>query len=252
MKRIALLLFIFQTTLLGIHAANLDSLKVVGDSLYAKENFELACKNYRQLAKKGQSAELCYNIGNCYYRLDDIAQAVLWYERAYLLNPGDEDVRFNLDLARSKTIDKVVPQHEFFFVTWFKSMVNWMSIDAWARTCIVLFVLCLIALAVYIYGQEIWLRKTGFMLFVFFLLLTVLGNVCAWSQRSHLRSRTGAIVMAPSAVVKSTPSKTGSDLFVLHEGTRVEVMDNTLNDWWEVTLVDGKQGWIQRKLIEVI
>lgn len=235
-----------------IFAANVDSLKVVADSTYAKEDFEKAAKIYLRIAKTGESSTVCYNLGNCYYRLDDIAHAILWYERAYLLNPGDEDIRFNLDMARSKTIDRVTPQHEFFFVTWWKQLINTMSVDAWAHLSIVLFVLSLISLAVYIYVNELWIRKIGFTLAILLFLLTILGNVCAWSQRTRLDNRIGAIVMSSSAVVKSTPSASGSDLFVLHEGTYVNIKDNTLKDWAEVTLADGKQGWIQRKLIETI
>lgn len=237
---------------IGLLAANADSLKVVADSAYAKEDFDQAARIYLQIAQQGESAAICYNLANCYYRMDDIAHAILWYERAYLLNPGDEDIRFNLDMARSKTIDRVTPRHEFFFVTWWKQLTDTMSVDAWAHLGLLFFVLCLIALAVYVYANPLWLRKTGFTLAIVLLLLCILSNACAWSQRDRLAQRTGAIVMSSSAVVKSTPSQSGSDLFVLHEGTYVSIRDNTLADWAEVTLADGKQGWIQRKQIETI
>ncbi len=253
MKRIIItfaLLHIFF--IVNVFAVSVDSLKTEADSLYAKENYEGACKQYLRIAKTGESAAICYNLGNCYYRMDDIARAILWYERAALLSPGDDDIRFNLDMARSKTIDRVTPRHEFFFVTWYRSMTNLMSADAWGRLSLAFFVLCLLALAVYIYGQQIWLRKTGFTLAILFLLATIVGNICAWSQSNRQQNRTGAIVISSSAVVKSTPARSGSDLFVLHEGTRVEVRDNTLNEWTEVSLADGKQGWIEKKNIEVI
>ncbi|MBQ8051019.1 MAG: tetratricopeptide repeat protein [Bacteroidaceae bacterium] len=237
---------------IGLLAANLDSLKVAADSAYAKEQFAQAAQLYQQIAREGESPAICYNLGNAYYRQDDIAHALLWYERAYLLNPGDADIRFNLDMARSKTIDRVTPQHEFFFVTWWKQLINAMSADAWARLSILLFVLCLLSLAVYIYASPIWLRKVGFTLAVVLLLLTILGNVCAFGQRYRLTHRTGAIVMSSAATVKSTPSQSGSDLFVLHEGTYVSIRDNTLDDWTEISLADGKQGWIQSKQIEGI
>lgn len=252
MKR-TILFFIFLSSFLPrVVAVGVDSLKVLADSAYAKEDFDKAAKTYLRIAKTGESASICYNLGNCYYRLDDISRSILWYERASLLSPGDEDIRFNLDMARSKTIDRVIPRHEFFFVTWYRSMTNWMSADAWAHWSVIVFVLCLIALAIYIYAHPIWLRKTGFTLAVVFFLLTIVGNICAWSQKSRLANRNGAIVMSPSAVVKSTPAQSGSDLFVLHEGTYVSIRDNSLNDWAEVTLADGKQGWIEKKLIEVI
>lgn len=228
------------------------SLKVQADSAYAHEEYEKAIQLYLKVAAKGQHPTMCYNLGNCYYRIDDMAHAVLWYERAYLLSPGDADIRFNLDMARSKTIDKVVPQHEIFFISWYHWLVNLMSVDAWAWLSLALFVLCLLALATYIFADVVWIRKCGLSLFVVLLIACVLGNVCANSQRQRFENRTSAIVMVPAATVKSTPSQSGNDLFVIHEGTRVEIRDNSLNDWLEVELADGKVGWITRKQIEVI
>ena len=254
MKRIILSLILSFSCFLAGYAdgVNVDSLKSAADSMYAKEDFAQAARLYHRITKVGESAVICYNLGNCYYRQDDIAHAVLWYERASLLSPGDDDIRFNLDMARSKTIDRVTPRHEFFFVGWFRSLVNWMSADEWGRFSIVVFVLCLVFLAVYIYSHPIWLRKVGFTLSAVLLMLTVLGNICAWSQRNRLSNRDGAIVMSPSAVVESTPSASGSDLFVLHEGTYVSIRDNSLSEWCEIVLADGKQGWVERKLIEII
>lgn len=252
MKRTILFTIYNILFVLSLSAASVDSLKAVADSVYAKEDFDKAAKLYHRIAKVGESAAICYNLGNCYYRKDDIAKAILWYERAAMLSPGDEDIRFNLDMARSKTIDRVVPRHEFFFVEWYKAMVNWMSVDAWAWLGIVLFVLSLLAFAVYIYGNVLWVRKTGFTLAFVLLLMAVMANVCAFSQRGRMNERRGAIVMVPSAVVKSTPSKSGSDLFVLHEGTAVKIKDDSLSEWCEVSLADGKQGWIEKRMIEII
>ncbi|MBP1531008.1 MAG: tetratricopeptide repeat protein [Bacteroidaceae bacterium] len=251
MKRIALLL-IFALSHALTSYSNVDSLKVVADSAYAKEDFDSAARTYQRIAKLGESSDVCYNLGNCYYRKDDMARAILWYERALLLSPGDDDVRFNLDMARSKTIDRVTPRHEFFFVSWCRSLTNLMSADGWGHLSVLLFVLCLISLALYIYGQQMWLRKSAFTLAVLLLLATLLSAACGWAQASRQARRSGAIVMSPAAVVKSTPAHSGSDLFVLHEGTRVEIRDNSLSDWVEVTLADGKQGWMERKQIEVI
>ncbi len=247
--------FVFFLSLANCPAegvANVDSLKVAADSAYAREDFEQATKLYHRIAKTGESAVVCYNLGNCYYRRDDIARAILWYERALLLSPGDEDIRFNLDMARSKTIDRVTPRHEFFFFSWYRSMVSWMSADSWGLLSVVLFVLCLMCFGLYVYARQMWIRKTGFTLAVLLLLASLVGNVCAWSQSRSLTNRNSAIVVTASAVVKSTPSQTGSDLFVLHEGTRVEIRDNSLSDWAEVVLADGKQGWMEKKLMEVI
>lgn len=244
-----LVFFLFSYFHLPIFSAAPDSLKVLGDSAYARQDYERAVRLYR---KSAPSAAVCYNLGNCYYRMDSMAQAVLWYERASVLSPGDADIRFNLDMARSKTIDKITPRHQLFFVGWWQSLVSFMSVDAWARLALLLFALSLVSLGLYVYARPLWLRKAGFASFLLLLLLCVMGNVCAWMGRHRTLHRTSAIVMSPSAVVKSTPAPSGSDLFVLHEGTCVEVRDSTLRQWAEVELSDGKVGWIEKKQIEVI
>ncbi len=231
------------------YSAEADSLKVAADSSYAAEDYKAAANLYTQIEP---SAAVCYNIGNCYYRMDDVAKAILWYERASMLDPGDGDIRFNLEMARSKTIDKVTPKHELFFVGWYRSLVNMASADAWGYFSIALFVLALVCLTLCIVLSNITLRKLFLSLFVVLLLLTAFGNICAYSQRYRLLHRTGAIVMDASAVVKSTPSTSGNDLFVVHEGTKVEIKDNTLQDWYEVELADGKVGWMESRQVEVI
>jgi tetratricopeptide (TPR) repeat protein len=99
--------------------------------------YQQAITDYEALLKQGGSAELYYNLGNAYYRTENITKAVLNYERALLLSPGDRDIRFNLQIARSKTIDKIVPESEMFFITWYRALVNLMSVDAWARVALI-------------------------------------------------------------------------------------------------------------------
>ncbi len=231
------------------HASDADSLKVAADSAYAREDYKEAASLYSQIEP---SAAVCYNLGNCYYRSDEMAKAVLWYERAAMLNPSDGDIRFNLGMARSKTIDKVTPKHELFFVSWYGTLVNMTSVDTWGRVSILFFLLALVSLALCIALSSVALRKLSFSAFVILLALTAFGNVCAYSQRYRLLHRTGAIVMDASAVVKSTPSASGNDLFVLHEGTKVEIKDSTLKGWYEIELADGKVGWIESKQLEII
>ncbi len=226
--------------------------KAHADSLYTAERYQEAAQQYEQLLKQGESADLYYNLGNTYYRMDDITHAVLAYERALLLSPGDADVRFNLQMARSKTIDKIVPESEMFFVTWYRSLVRMMSVDAWARMALVSLVCAMLLVLVYLFAQRIWLRKVGFFGGVLFLVVFLAANVFGFQQQQSLRHRTGAIIMRSAANVKSTPSANGTDLFILHEGTRVDIIDDTMRDWREIRVADGKSGWIEVKDIEVI
>ncbi len=222
------------------------------DAEYQKKNYQQAIADYQELLKKGVSADIYYNLGNAYYRTDNITQAVLAYERALMLSPGDGDIRFNLEMARSKTIDKITPRSEMFFVTWYKAVVNFMSVDGWAYCAIVCLVLAIISALLYLFSDKMILRKGGFYGGLFFLLVFVLANVFAFNQHYLLINRTGAIIMSPSVTVKKGPSADSGDSFVLHEGTRVDIVDKSLGEWRSIRLADGREGWITSKQIEEI
>lgn len=226
--------------------------KADADSAYVNGNYQEAIKVYESLLKQGESAELYYNLGNAYYRTENITRAVLNYERALLLSPGDGDIRFNLQIARSKTIDKIVPESEMFFVTWYRSLVNMMSVDGWGRLALVSLALVIVLFLVYLFSARVWLQEVGFFGGGALLLVFVLSNFFAWQQRQQLLNRESAIVVAPSVTVKSTPAQNGTDLFILHEGTKVVITDGSMKSWREIRLADGKKGWIESKKIELI
>lgn len=229
-----------------------NATKAEGDSAYIKNDFASAIQIYESLLQQGEAPEIYYNLGNCYYKTDDIARAILNYERALLLSPGNADIRANLEIARSKTIDKVTPVPEIFFITWIKSLVNSQSSDAWARTGIVSFLLLLVSLAIFFFTQHIKWKKIGFSAAILFLIVTVLSNLFASQQKSYLTNRNDAIILSPCVTVRSTPSESGTSLFVLHEGRKVEIKDNSMREWKEIRLEDGKVGWVPSSSIEVI
>ena len=226
--------------------------KADADSTYAQEHYQKAAQQYELLLKQGVSADLYYNLGNCYYRMDNITLAVLNYERALLLSPGDKDIRFNLQMARSKTIDKIVPESEMFFVTWYRSLVNLMSVDAWARMALISLVAAIILALAYLFANLVWLRKVGFFGGLFFVIIFLLSNLFAWQQKKVLIHRSGAIIIQSAVNVKSTPSKNGTDLFILHEGTKVNITDGSMRGWKKIRVADGKEGWLETKEIEII
>lgn len=229
-----------------------NATKAEGDSAYIKNDFASAIQIYESLLQQGEAPEIYYNLGNCYYKTDDIARAILNYERALLLSPGNTDIRANLEIARSKAIDKVTPVPEIFFITWIKSLVNSQSSDAWARTGIISFLLLLVSLAIFFFTQHIKWKKIGFSAAILFLIVTVLSNLFASQQKSYLTNRNDAIILSPSVTVRSTPSESGTSLFVLHEGRKVEIKDNSMREWKEIRLEDGKVGWVPSSSIEVI
>ena len=222
------------------------------DLEYKKGNYQQAIKDYEGLLKNGVSSELYYNLGNAYYRTDNITKAVLNYERALMLDPGNSDIRFNLQFARSKTIDKIVPADEMFFITWYKAVVNYTSVDRWASIAVFSICSVLVLLLIYLFGPNATVRKIGFFGAGLFVVLFLLTNLFAWQQKHQFDNRTGAIVISSSIGVKKTPARSASEDFILHEGTRVEIVDKTMAQWREIRLGDGREGWIPVSSIEEI
>ena len=222
------------------------------DTEYQKGNYQQAIRDYEEILKNGESAEIYFNLGNAYYRTDNITKAVLNYERARLLSPGDDDINFNLQFARSKTIDKITPESEMFFITWYKSLVNFTSVDNWAKTGILCIVMALLLVLLYLFGPQLMLRKIGFFGGLAFFVIFLLSNLFAFQQKQALDNRTGAIIMTPSVNIKKTPAKNSADQFVLHEGTRVDIIDKGMTDWRCIRVGDGREGWIETKAIEEI
>ncbi len=245
-NRFAMLLF-----MLLVSMASVAQDKAVADSAYAKEDYQTAISIYESLLSDNVSPELYYNLGNAYYRIDDMPHAILNYERALLLSPGDSDIRFNLQMARNKTIDKIIPESEMFFVTWYKSLVNIMGVDGWAILAIIMFAFAAILILLYVFTDVVIIRKIGFFGAGLSMIIFVVANVFAYQQGNKVASYNGAIIMS-TANVKSTPAENGTDLFVLHEGTRVDITDDSMNDWKEVRIADGKEGWIETKKLELI
>lgn len=227
--------------------------KALADSAYAKQDYISAIGLYEQLlAQQGESADIYYNLGNSYYKHKDIAHAVLNYERAHLLNPGDSDIRFNLEMARNNTIDKVDAVNTFFLTSWFTSLRNCLGTDGWARVGVITFILALICLGIYIFGKNLVWRKVGFIGTAVCIIIIIAANVCAFQQKDLLVNRQSAIIMSPSVTAKSTPDTGGTDLFILHEGHKVLIKDSTMKEWCEIQLEDGSIGWIPREVMEII
>ena len=251
MKPYIFVLFLSLASLLT-QAATPAEMKTLADSAYAQADYEKAIKLYGKLAEQNATCDVCYNLGCAYYRIDDMAHSVLWFERALKLEPSNKDVLFNLEMARSKTIDKIIPQHEFILFTYFHAMTNWFSLRTWTAVALVSFILMLVLLLIFWASDSLLTRKLAFSSAVLLLLVCILSNVCAVQQRKFKQTHTSGIITSPAVTVKSTPAENGNDLFVLHEGSKVEILDSSLKEWCEVTIADGKQGWIPKKSFDLI
>lgn len=259
MRKIVIILTVLVSISTNSKSAEIDSVnispvvtKTMGDSAYMKSDYLSAIQVYESLLSEGEAADLYYNLGNSYYKSGEIGKAILNYERALLLEPGNNDIRFNLDMAKAKTIDKIESTPEIFFVTWTKSLINMWSINAWAYCAIIFFIIFIISLYLFFFSKTMILKKIGFFVGAFSLFIVVAANIFANQQKQELTNRDSAVVMTPNVVVRSTPSESGTNLFVLHEGHKVSIKDNTMKDWKEIRLGDGKVGWVPTSSIEII
>lgn len=224
-----------------------------GDSAYAKGEYQTAIAIYGNILANGdEAAALYYNLGNAYFKSDEIAKAIINYERALLLDPSDRDIRFNLEFARSKTVDKVSEGYTIFFVRWIGNIINIMSMDAWCVWGIASFILLLAAVLLLLLNRNVAIRKVSFSFAIVFLVVTVFANAAAYSHYKRITDRTDAIIVAPAVTAKSTPDESGTSLFVIHEGRKVKITDDTMSSWKEVELEDGTIGWLPATSLERI
>ena len=226
--------------------AEADSAYIQGDYLTAISIYEWVIEN------QGVNATLYMNLGNCWLKRDEIAKAILYYERAYLLDPSDPDVRFNLELARTKTVDKVSAVNQLFITVWFKKLLAVLDVNEWAVMTIILFALTILLVGVLLFSKKSGMRKISFSFSVFFLLLSILSFIFATTQMGNLKERDTAIIMSPSVTVKSTPTSAGTDLFIIHEGRKVKILDSSMKEWVEIRLEDGNTGWVPVNVMEII
>lgn len=226
--------------------AEADSAYIQGDYLTAISIYEWIVEN------QGVNATLYMNLGNCWLKRDEVAKAILYYERAYLIDPSDPDVRFNLELARTKTVDKVNPVNQLFVVVWFKKLLAILDVNGWAVLTVILFAFTILLAGVLLFSKKSGIRKLSFSFSVFFLLLSILSFIFATTQMGNIRNRDTAIIMSPSVTVKSTPTSAGTDLFIIHEGRKVQILDSSMKEWVEIRLEDGNTGWIPVNVMEII
>lgn len=227
--------------------------KAVGDEAYAGGDYARAIAVYEELlATEGEAAEVYYNLGNSYFKQGQLAHAILNYERALLLDPADDDIRFNLELAQSRTVDKITPLSELFFVRWAKDFASLQSSDGWTRWGIASFLLVLGGVALYLFAGPLAVRKVGFFVTLVCVVLCVVANLSASWQKQLRQDARWAIVMSPSVTAKSTPAHSGTDLFVCHEGLKVEIKDNTMTQWKEIRLPDGNVGWVPAEAVAAV
>ncbi|REJ82351.1 MAG: tetratricopeptide repeat protein [Bacteroidetes bacterium] len=228
------------------------SVYMQANAAYQEKDFTKAASLYQSLTDSGYvSAEVYFNLGNSFYKTGNIASAIVNYERALKLSPDDDDIRFNLTLANLKTVDRIETMPEIFYKRWIKSIVRLMTPFGWSVLAVIFMWLFLFSGYLYLFGESYRIRKANFIMAFFSIVMAATTYFIAEkSFRETYQDRT-AVIMTASAYIKSSPDSQGSDLFILHEGTKVEILDE-LSGWKKVKIANGSVGWLKQDDLEVI
>lgn len=238
---------------MNIQAKDLDSLWTAGVQAYTDGKFSDASAAWTSIEESGQkSAKLYYNLGNAWFKQGNYPKAILNYERALRLDPSYSDARYNLEFTSNFVQDKIEPVPEFILKSVARKVCYVMGSNAWAVIFLVLLAAALMMGLLFLLGSSVGKRRAGFYCGIVLLLLSAGAlSFSAWQKSDSMKTDT-AIVMSPVSSVKSSPSSGSSkDLFVIHEGTKVTILDE-VGSWKNISLADGRQGWLPAADLEVI
>jgi len=243
MKQYIFLLMLFIP---GFIVAQENSIQLweKANSLYSAGNYQEAVATYEQILRTGkESAPLYFNLGNAYHKAGNNNMAILNYERAKLLAPNDENIDFNLAFVNQYVVTKVEPLPLPFFMRWETGVINMYPARIWAYTSISAFVLFLALAGLFIFGRSVVIRRIAFFAGIISLLFSIFTFSFSAKQKDKITKRSGAIVFSPRVTVKSAPAQTGTDLFLIYEGLKVNIIDSTGN-WRQIKIADGNEGWL--------
>ncbi|MBP1676167.1 MAG: Tetratricopeptide 1 repeat-containing protein [Bacteroidetes bacterium] len=247
------LIFIFAVlmSVSGAVTSQNNPLKKAND-LYSRGDYEGAAVAYEQIIKEqGVAPELYFNLGNAYYKLNETGKSILNYERALRLDPSYDDARFNLNLAGQKVVDNVVQVPSFFLVRWLDILTKQFNSNQWFVVSLTIFILSLVGFLIFVFGVDVRLRKLSFYIAGVFLGAALVTLFFSGIRKNQLMGHKEAVIMSGVIVVKSSPDKSGTDLFQLHEGTKVKVK-SSLGEWTEIVVGNGGVGWVENNAIEKI
>ncbi|MCF0173160.1 MAG: BatD family protein, partial [Bacteroidales bacterium] len=221
-------------------------------AFYSEGNYQSALDIYKTIEEQGLCSDrLFYNMGNAYYKMGNLSGAILYYNKSLKLNPANADARFNLGIASESVLDRIDEVPEFVLKTVVRNIKYLMSSDGWAWTMLALLLVTALCVLGFRFFNALGLRKVSFITGCITLLMAVASLGFSLSERADIRSEDGAVVMTPVSSVKSSPAEDGKSLFIIHEGTRVEILDR-LGNWSKVEIADGRQGWMASGDLEII
>ncbi len=243
MKRIIFILSI----LLSLETIGEEKLFSKANEEYTNENYTLAISLYDSIKSIGlESSELFYNLGNCYYKTQDWANAIWYYEKSLKLNANNESALHNLKITKLKIVDKVEPIPQLFYKIWWNKIIYSSSETSWKIfTLICIWIIFIIKL---INKSKSYKKKYSILSLG---ALTVILFCITQSLHHYNHNKTEAIIFSSSVAVNSAPTNNSTSLFSLHSGTKVELVDQ-IGDWIKITLVNGNNGWIKESDCKII
>ena len=219
---------------------------------YDASQFTQAAQLYEKILNNGFESVVVYNnLGNAYYRCNEIPSAILYYEKALKLEPNLTDIRHNLSIANSRITDKVEIVPELFYKRWWKTFLNQLSIDSVGIVLIVLLTLSLLASAIYLVSRRVAVRKVSFWIGTALFVFLFVSLFAARQKENLLKYHHEAIVFTPTVTIKSSPDMASTDLFVIHEGIKVVLLDQ-IGEWQEIRIANGSIGWLKTGDIRLI
>lgn len=244
------MLFVFSGHILM--AVGIDSLFYKANAAYDNDYYEQAIVSYEKIIDQGfESAQLYYNMGNSYFKLKDYPSAIYYYEKAKKLAPNDEDILFNLSVANGLIVDKMEPVPELIFTQWWRTFYNMFTANTWAIISVVTFILFFLLFGFYLFSRLMLLRKLAFFTAIFVLFITIFTFVVSYQKYRTVNHQSEAIIFTPTITVKSSPNPNSVDLFVIHEGSKVELRDK-VGEWYEIKIASGGVGWLPAESLRKI
>lgn len=254
MKKIFLYIsLIFCTiTVVSAQKKSLDAAVIKqANEMYKQANYSDAAKLYESELKKGVAPQLYYNLGNAYYKTGEIGLSILNYERALRLKPNYKEAEANLKFVQQKVVDNLTTSPGFFVKRWAESIMEWFTSNQWAVISMLTFTLSLGLFLLFAFSKERHIRKLAFYLSFVIFSISITAFVLSGLRKDEMLKHRNAIIMSGAVTAKSSPDKSGTDLFQLHEGTKVKVK-STLSNWAEIVIENGAVGWVEESTIERI
>lgn len=233
-------------------AQNEEKLFQQGNEYFRQKQYDKAIESYHQLVNSGyEGTALYYNLGNAYYRVGKIGYAILYFEKALKLSPGDEDIKHNLTLANLKTIDRLESLPQFFLFEWWESLLALFTTSGWTVTVYIFYILFIFSIAFYFFIRNSLQQRVVLITGITSLILLLLSSTLLIIKLNKELNIKSGVVVENTVNVKLSPDTGSNDAFIIHEGIKVKLEDK-VDNWIKIRLEDGKVGWIQNDDAKII